>query len=76
MKSFKELINEAKPSFVIGLGPKKFLGQKFKYTDDLNKAYAFNTVEDAIDYEERNGNKIEGLTDIYKIQGTKVTPVT
>jgi hypothetical protein len=76
MKSFKNLIREAKPFFVIGLSSKNFLGRKFEYTSDLNKAYAFDTFDDAIDYEERNGDKIVGLTDIFRVQGSQVTVVS
>jgi hypothetical protein len=61
-----------KTFFVIGLDSTNYLGQLFKYTHDINKAYVFNTFEEAIAYEERNGNKIDGLTDIFKVQGSKV----
>jgi hypothetical protein len=76
MKSFQNLMAEAKPFFVIGLSTKNFLGRKFEYTSDLNKAYVFNTFDDAIDYEERNGDKITGFTDIFRVQGSRVTVVS
>lgn len=75
-KDFLQKLNEQKTFFVIGLDKKTFLGAKFKFTDNINRAYAFDTFEDAIDYEERNGNKIKGFTEIFKISNNKITQET
>ena len=76
MKTYKQVLSEAKAFFVIAMSDNQILTSKFQYTPDLKKAKIFKTFNDAIDFEEDHGDKIEGLTDIYKVDGSKLTKET
>jgi uncharacterized protein YfkK (UPF0435 family) len=65
-----------KTFYIIGLSDNEILTSKLQYTNDVNKAKIFKTFNDAIDFEEVQGDKIEGLTDIYKVVGLKFTKQT
>ena len=65
-----------KTYYVIALCENEILTLKLHYTNELMKVKRFATFEDAIDFEELQGDKIKGLTDIYKVDGLKFTKET
>ena len=76
MSSFRDFLNEGKEFYVIALDDKTYLSDKFKFTGNIQRAYVFPTFNDAIAYEERNSNKIDGYTEIYKVKDNKFTLMT
>ncbi len=71
-------LNEAKEVYVIGDADGRVLSvknNKFTFTSNNNLAYTFNSEKEAIDYEDKHSNDIDGLTYIYKMKNLKLVKV-
>ena len=80
MQTFREWLRESeKPVYVIGNsnGDEVLTAKNSKYvfTKNKNLAYTFKSEKEAIEFEDKHGNEIDGLTYIYIMKNLKLTKI-
>lgn len=77
-EEFKKFLEESNLVYVICNSDEEVLtakNSKYFFTDNLNLAYTFKSEKEAIEFEDKHSNSIDGLTYIYTLKNNKLTKI-